>query len=968
MESRNYSHDQLVNLTQFTTVDINQINLCRRQHNRLGFGYQLSFVRLLNRLPVQRPFEILNDILTFVSIQLNIPSSTISDYAQRQPTISDHQENIRCYLGLHRFGDNSLEKVEQFIFEKACRLEQTNALRASIELFLKEQKILKPSNDTLQRLVVNQRQEARNVIFGRISGSLSQNFRDKLDLLIETTQNRSSALHALKFPPGRPSSSSILKLANKIEQIEATGVLKIDLSWLNNNLQRAFTRYARQSTATKLRRLPDDKRYAVLTCFLWQIYRDTIDHLVDMFDKLINKIYNNAQADIDNHNKSQRKNIRESLKAFKFLTELILDDSVQDSVLRKTLFDTIGKEILLAQREAVDIWLNGKHSHTFNLVKDRFSYIRQFSPSLLKHIQFIFEKGENSPLRQAIEILRDMNEDNKRKLPDNPPMDFIPKKIRPLVEVDGRIDKGAWECALVTAVRDEIKSGNISIEMSKHFGRLDDFFIPVDTWRKLRSSFFERAGLPSNPDKVKSYLTERLNKAYDHFLEQLPKNTYARVDQNGWHLSVDSAEQLDLDAKKRLESLKTWLSNNMRQVKLPELLIEVDNELKITKHFMAANQQNTPKAEDICAVLATIMAHGCNIGPYTMAQLIDGVSYSRIKNISEWMMTEDAQRGALAQVVNAISQLDITQAWGEGKSSSSDGQRFAMKRKVLQQTYSTKFNDFALEFYSFVADNYAPFYSLPIECTDRDAPYVLDGLLYNESDLPLEEHYTDTHGYTENNFAAFAMLGRQFSPRIRKLHKQRIYLIDKNKDYQSLSALLNRKDRILNVNWIVEQWDRLGHFYASLESGHVTASTAMKRLNGYTGKNNFYRGNRELGRFFKTEHILQYLSDKTLRQRIRRGLLKGEQIHALARDLNYGKRGRISSADLQEQKNSCSCMTLILACIIYWQAKEINRVAIECDPEGSNIDLALMEHISPIAWENVILYGEYVLDRNLIKL
>jgi TnpA family transposase len=62
-----------------------------------------------------------------------------------------------------------------------------------------------------------------------------------------------------------------------------------------------------------------------------------------------------------------------------------------------------------------------------------------------------------------------------------------------------------------------------------------------------------------------------------------------------------------------------------------------------------------------------------------------------------------------------------------------------------------------LEFYSFVADNYAPFYIVPIECNERDAPYVLDGLLYNESDLQLEEHYTDTHGYTEINFAAFAM-------------------------------------------------------------------------------------------------------------------------------------------------------------------------------------------------------------------
>jgi hypothetical protein len=62
--------------------------------------------------------------------------------------------------------------------------------------------------------------------------------------------------------------------------------------------------------------------------------------------------------------------------------------------------------------------------------------------------------------------------------------------------------------------------------------------------------------------------------------------------------------------------------------------------------------------------------------------------------------------------------------------------------KVLQQTWGPRFQDIALEFYSFVTDNYAPFYSIPTECTDRDAAYVLDGLLYNESDLAIEEHFS----------------------------------------------------------------------------------------------------------------------------------------------------------------------------------------------------------------------------------
>lgn len=33
-----------------------------------------------------------------------------------------------------------------------------------------------------------------------------------------------------------------------------------------------------------------------------------------------------------------------------------------------------------------------------------------------------------------------------------------------------------------------------------------------------------------------------------------------------------------------------------------------------------------------------------------------------------------------------------------------------------------------------------------------------------------------------------------------------------------------------------------------------------------------------------------------------------------------------------------------------------------------NIDVSLIEHINPISWDNVILYGEYVVDRDLIKL
>ena len=135
-----------------------------------------------------------------------------------------------------------------------------------------------------------------------------------------------------------------------------------------------------------------------------------------------------------------------------------------------------------------------------------------------------------------------------------------------------------------------------------------------------------------------------------------------------------------------------------------------------------------------------------------------------------------------------------------------------------------------------------------------------------------------------------------------------------------LTPLVGRGDRTIHLDWISEQWDRMGQFYASLESGHTTASVALKRLAGFNGKNHFYRANRELGRIFKTEFILQYLSQPPLRRRIRQGLLKGEQLHSLARDVFHGKRGRIS-------------------------AREMERVITK--PDSAVVDLLPLEHISP---------------------
>ena len=967
-QTKTYSRKQLAERASLTEQDFKYVNQCRREHNRLGFAYQVCFVRLMNRFPVVEPFEIHDELLVYTSVQLQLDPESIEPYRRRQQTISDHQIRIRDYLGLKKLEGSSVKQLENFLFDECFRIERTASLAARAGEFLAERGVLTPAESTIFRIIGEQRTRARKRIEQRITHQLPTNagavFADLLSVDVVT---RVSKLQKIKANPDKSSPEAIQALFAKMESIESAGILSVDLSWLNSNYQRALFHYVRNCSVDRLRGLSQSRRDAAMTCFLWQAYRDAVDQAMSMFHKLLTRIETQAQNELDERMRQKRQGIQQSLSLLNTIASAILDTDIPDNELRDTVYRIIPKEHLEAKVAEIQEWTDGASSHRVHGIVKRFAYLRRFSPQFFRSLYFESELSTDAaPAFEALSLLRQLNEENKRKLPGDAPIEFVANRFRKVVDVT-EPERRPWECSLLYAIRDEVQAGNLSLRHSKRYGRFDDFFIPFDEWETLRAKFFKRSGLPAKPSKVGKYLSHRLNAAFDHFLETAPSNSYAQADEEGWKLSVDKSEQPETEAQQRIDSFKAWLSRKMRRIRLPDLLIEVNNSIDFTKHFMTPAQQKNRTAEDVCTVLAAVMAHGCNIGSYTMAQLTSNISYKQLKRVSDWQLTEESQRSALAELVSAIAGLDTTLTWGQGKTSASDGQRFLFPRKVLQQTYSPRFSDFALEFYSFVSDNYAPFYSTPIECTDRDAAHVLDGLLYNESDLDLEEHYTDTHGYTEINFAAFAMLGRRFCPRIRGVKNQQIYRIDTERDYGALENLVSRANRTIKTDAVAAQWDRLGHFYASLERGHTTASVALRRLVRFSAKNRFFRANRDLGRVFKTELILQYLSQPQLRSRIRRGLLKVEELHALARDVFYGKRGRVNAREIQEQLNSCSCLTLILSCIIYWQANEISRCLNTSNLEELGLDLACLEHVSHIEWDNVVLYGEYKLDRKLIR-
>ena len=63
MKEKNFSQQSLIELGRLQLDDFNRISQCRGKHNRLGYAYQLIFVKLLNNFPKIKPFEIIDEII-----------------------------------------------------------------------------------------------------------------------------------------------------------------------------------------------------------------------------------------------------------------------------------------------------------------------------------------------------------------------------------------------------------------------------------------------------------------------------------------------------------------------------------------------------------------------------------------------------------------------------------------------------------------------------------------------------------------------------------------------------------------------------------------------------------------------------------------------------------------------------------------------------------------------------------------
>jgi TnpA family transposase len=243
-----------------------------------------------------------------------------------------------------------------------------------------------------------------------------------------------------------------------------------------------------------------------------------------------------------------------------------------------------------------------------------------------------------------------------------------------------------------------------------------------------------------------------------------------------------------------------------------------------------------------------------------------------------------------------------------------------------------------------------------VPTTVRDATYVLDEILDNETELTILEHTTDTAGYTDLVFGLFDLLGLQFSPRLADLAGKTLYCVDKQIKYKNINSLITGK---INVDLILRHWDELLRVAGSLKQGYITASLLISKLQSPQQKNALTKAIQEYGKLNETIFILKYVQSPEYQKRITVQLNKGEAMHALRRGLFVANEGQIRQRRPEDQLNQAACLNLLTNAVAVWNTVYMNAAIERLKQEGYEVNEDDVKSLSPARSEHINMYGKY---------
>ena len=742
-----------------------------------------------------------------------------------------------------------------------------------------------------------------------------------------------------QFEPGN-NSADANRLLDRLEHLRR---LDVPESLFHDVPAHRITRLRRQGEryfADGLRELPDSRRLAILAvCAVeWELF--LADAVVETHDRIVGRTYREAARTCDGQLGDETAAVREALRAFAELGTALIGARDTGETLDAVIADRPGWEGLGDLVARADALANTVASDPLNHVLGGYSRFRRYTPRMLRTLD-IEASPVAKPLQEAVDVLR--SDATAR------PTGFLRPNSKWSRLLRSQSDHRLWETAVLFHLRDAFRAGDVWLARSRRYGDIRKALLSAPAVADADRSL----PVPASPH---DWLAER-RFALDEGLRRLAAAARARVIAGGSiedsMLRVEKTEGAVPDGA---ADLVADLYRRMPDARITDILLEVDDATRFTEAF--THLRTGSPCRDRIGLLNVLLAEGINLGLRKMAEATTTHGFWELMRIARWHVEGEAYDRALSTVVEAQAALPMAAFWGTGRTASSDGQFFpAGGRGELLNLVNARYGtEPGVKAYSHVSNRFSPFATQTIPATVHEAPYILDGLLMNETGRRVREQYADTGGFTDHVFAACSILGYAFVPRIRDLPSKRLYVFERAGVPKHLRPLVGGK---VNVELINRNWADILRVAATMAAGTMRPSQILRKLAAYPRQNEMAAALREVGRIERSLFMIDWATDPDMRRRTQVGLNKGEAHHALKRAINFHQRGELRDRTGEGQHYRVAGLNLLAAIIIYWNTLKLGEAVFARRKAGLEIPAEFLAHISPLGWEHINLTGEY---------
>ncbi|KPX67616.1 Tn3 family transposase, partial [Pseudomonas syringae group genomosp. 3] len=479
-----------------------------------------------------------------------------------------------------------------------------------------------------------------------------------------------------------------------------------------------------QMTPADLSKFELQRRYATLVALAIEGMATVTDEIIDLHDRILGKLFNAAKNKHQKQFQASGKAINAKVRIYGRIGQALLEAKQNGcdpfaAIEAVMSWEAFAKSVTEAQKLAQPEDFDFLHR-----IGESYATLRRYAPQFLDVLKLRAAPAAKDVF-EGIEVLRAMNTDNARKVPVDAPIGFIKKRWKKLVITDGGIDRRYYELCVMSELKNALRSGDIWVQGSRQFKDFEDYLMPSEKFAHLKLAHELPLAVATDCDK---YLNDRLT-LLEAQLATVNRMALANdlpdaiITESGLKITP-----LDAAVPDTAQALIDQTAMAMPHIKITELLLEVDEWTGFTRHF--AHLKSGDLAKDKHLLLSTILADAINLGLAKMAESCPGTTYAKLSWLQAWHIRDETYSAALAELVNAQLQHPFSKHWGDGTTSSSDGQNFRTGSKAESTGHiNPKYGSSpGRTFYTHISDQYAPYHLKVVNVGVRDSTYVLDGL------------------------------------------------------------------------------------------------------------------------------------------------------------------------------------------------------------------------------------------------